>query len=400
MPYAEFSPQGRPGEDTDSLLSGLSAGQSWMERNQAMQLRDQQSKLTEEQAQRARADYALMQPVMQAKRKAEIAEATNQLAGSVTMNDLMAQAQSEMPILRQDWAKTYSITDPKQRLEIQEQLLGNADRFASLKGSADEIKQWHEVWAQGQVSQRGKDLITGRNEVANARIDGLTQQLTMKQQHDLELQKVKQDAAEQLATLKAEQATALAGTRGEEARKTSATKAVSAGSYKANQALVDAGIAALPLVSQLDEAIALLDDPDVRTGTGAEFQLKAERLGQFFGADTKNVHKTEELQSILGSVILAKARDLKGSISDKDIAFLDRQSASLGKTAEGNKEILRNLQKALANGVAKAKLINDLRGEGESEPVINQAVNEYDLTNAIWNKPTTSVGIRSIKRIE
>ena len=40
MPYAEFSPQGAPGEASQSLLTGLDAGQSWMQRSQAMQIAD------------------------------------------------------------------------------------------------------------------------------------------------------------------------------------------------------------------------------------------------------------------------------------------------------------------------------------------------------------------------
>ena len=81
-------------------------------------------------------------------------------------------------------------------------------------------------------------------------------------------------------------------------------------------------------------------------------------------------------------------------------------SATVGHSAEGNKVLLTTLEKAVENGVNKAKMVSDLRAQGETEPAINQAVNDFDLHNAIWatdtaaTKPASSVPtIKSIKRV-
>lgn len=338
--------------------------------------------------------YDLLRPVIVAQGQAQKAEAANQLAGAVQMSDLTTLAQSQMPQLRSQWASTYQIPDPTERLQAQEQVVGNADRFSSLKGTADEVKQWHDVWAQGQISQRAKDQIAGRSDVAAAHVEALTQMLTMKQQHDAEMAQTKADLAQQQKDRDAQHATELAKVRAEAGMNASinkdSQKVQNAGAYKEIQGVVSAGVNAKQQLEQIKPALALLDDPDVVQGTGAAARLKLERLANTLGADIKGVSKTEEVQAILGQALLDKGKSFGSRITNRDLGFLEDMTSQIGKSREGNKLILLNMQKFLENRIAQAELTQELQGQGESLQDVKKALNDFQIHHSIADNPVTA----------
>lgn len=390
MPYAEFSPQGAPGEASTSLFQGLDAGQSWMERSQAMKIAKQRESDAADLAAQNRDHYDLLRPVIVAQGQAQKAEAVNQLAGAVQMSDLTTLAQTQMPQLRSQWASTYQIQDPHDRLQAQEQVIGNADRFSSLKGTADEVKQWHDVWAQGQLSQRAKEQITGKTDVASMHVDAMTAMLQQKQAHDLEMAQTRADFAQQQKERDAKHADEMIKLRGDTKVNTDTSKLQNAGAYKETQGVISAGIAAKQQLDQIKPALALLDDPEVIQGTGADARLKLERLANTLGADIKGVSKTEEIQSILGQALLDKGKSFGSRITNRDLGFLENMTSQIGKSREGNKLILLNMQKFLQNRVEQAEMTQNLLSQGEPLQEVQRAVEDHQLHHSIADNPVTA----------
>ena len=175
--FASFDPQG----------SGWSQSASLMDRA-ATQRR------AEYEFQQKQVEDQIMAPVNAAKQKATLAEMDNKLTGSVQMHDLMAASNQEMIPLRKRWIDASNIEDPETRLGYMENILGSADRFSSLAGVGDEVKQWHNVYAGQVVNSRTLDQISGRADIAAAA-----------NQNKIELQTAALEAAQQRADALAEQ---------------------------------------------------------------------------------------------------------------------------------------------------------------------------------------------------
>jgi len=385
----EFNPGGNPVSAGTAVFDGINMGQSIMDRAQMRRLREAQEARQQE-------DFELERPVRQAEASAKAAGVLNTLVGTQQMADLSKNANIEMPTLRQKWKQTYAIADEDARLATQEQVLADAGRYSSLKGLGDEVHQWHEIWAQGQVAKRGRDMITGRSEVAQ-----------MKSQTDQQIAQTRAETAATLAKERADRAAEIADIRhqhelekirmtGQNTIETTDQKIRTEAASKANEELIEEGRKASASATKLKRGLELLDDPDVRTGTGANFETKVKRLGELMGTDVSKVKKTEELQQILGDAVLARVNQTKGSISDKEMALFDTYSASMAKTPEGNKAIISALMRAQERTVEIAKMINKGRRAGKRESEIQNDVNDFMLANDIWegipdpNKPATS----------
>ena len=103
--------------------------------------------------------------------------------------------------------------------------------------------------------------------------------------------------------------------------------------------------------------------------------MQGQRLAKEFGMDFGNPANAEELRSILGSFVLNKLKLLKGSISDKDLANIEAQSASLGKTPEGNAQILQLVK----NMAVRSKILSKQIREGRRD----KKLSEFDIMNNI-----------------
>jgi hypothetical protein len=402
----EFNPGGNPSPASTAVFQGLDMGQSIMDRAQRRQIAAAQEARQQE-------DWALQQPVRRATAQAQAASEFNNLVGTQQMAELSKQANLEMPELRHKWKATYSIGDETTRLATQDALLADASRYSSLKGIGDEIHQWHEVWTQGQLAKRGRDMITGRSEVAE-----------LKAASGKEIAQTKADAAATLAQEKADRAaeklqlqqkhdTEMIQLRGQSKVETEDEKIRTQAASKSNEKMLEAGAGAVRSSYDLKRGLALLDDPDIRTGTGARFELKAKRLGQLFGFDTSGVSSGEELQKIFGDAVLARVNQTKGSISDKEMTLFDSYSASMNKSPEGNKAIMTALLRAQDRAVQIAKMVNDARRAGKRESEIQNDVNDFILNHDIWEgiKPpgeeseapageAKPIVIKSVKRID
>jgi hypothetical protein len=163
---------------------------------------------------------------------------------------------------------------------------------------------------------------------------------------------------------------------------------------KYNQEIVDSAANSSQIEADVGRALELLNK--VETGALGELKVQGQRLAKDFGMDFGNPANAEELRSILGSFVLNKLKLLKGTITDKDLANIEAQSASILKTPEGNAQILQLVK----NMAVRSKILSKKIREGRR----NKDLTEFNIMNDIQdyaeNTPfdisntPTSVGAR------
>ena len=142
---------------------------------------------------------------------------------------------------------------------------------------------------------------------------------------------------------------------------------------KYNQAIVDAAADASNIEADVGRALDLLSK--VETGVFGDLRVQGQRLAKEFGMDFGNPANAEELRSILGSFVLNKLKLLKGTISDKDLANIESQSAGFGKTPEGNAQILQLVK----NMAVRSKILSRQIREGRRD----KKLSEFDIMNNV-----------------
>lgn len=373
-----FDPNGRPGEAVDSYIQGVNARQSWMDREQSRQINAAQE-------QRQADLYEMQKPVLQAEQASKIAQIGNELTANVQMHELMTQAQTDMPQLRKDWIDASTQNDRETRLLAMDRVLSVAGKYDSLKGISPEIQGWKNIYAQQHLDKRTNDTLTGRNEIEQLKAQTQRDLAQAKNETAIAVAQARQDAAAALAAERQKWNEERIKLTGQTKVRTESDVARNQGAYKVNNDVVASGTSAMRDAVNLQRGLALLSDPEVRTGTGAGLEVKAERLGQLLGVETKGIGKTEQLQQILGDAVLARVNQTKGSISDKEMTLFDAYSASINKTAEGNAAIMQALLRAKQRDIEVAKMVNDLRRQGADEFQIQTTVDDYRLTHSIWD---------------
>lgn len=95
---------------------------------------------------------------------------------------------------------------------------------------------------------------------------------------------------------------------------------------------------------QAERALALLSDPEVWTGFGAETvtTLKSAMISAGFATEDqiKSVSKMEELRNISLDFVMANVAKTKGAVSDREMMIFLKASPNLQNTVEGNVRIL------------------------------------------------------------
>jgi hypothetical protein len=263
------------------------------------------------------------------------------------------------------------------------------------------VKAFQEQYAQDAMADKTADMLAGRVEVAGAQnetrlakttadneakikiaeanfaareaaLAAKQQQFEERQAHAMELQKLKGDQVKELEGVKG---TTRAANAESNIKSKAALKVNETAMQEAQQATVD--------LRDYTTALNLLNDPAIRTGTGAELENAARRVGGIFGADMTQVKNIEQLQTLLGSTMLEKARNMKGSLSDKDVALLQRITPSVGKTNEGNIALLNLLIQKKNRDLEIGNFINTARREGATEREIQMDVFDYLQQNPL-----------------
>ncbi len=169
----------------------------------------------------------------------------------------------------------------------------------------------------------------------------------------------------------------------EEAEKEEKVAAVrSAG--KRVEGYLTAGEAAGGAIADIDTGLSLLNE--VETGFGASAVLKLKQAGKFMGLDVKGVEKAEQLQSILGSQVMAYVNQTKGAVSDKEMKLFEGYSASMGKSPEGNRLILTAAKRHATRAREISILVNQMQKDGKRANEIVSAVADFQDANPLFDE--------------
>jgi hypothetical protein len=94
--------------------------------------------------------------------------------------------------------------------------------------------------------------------------------------------------------------------------------------------------------NEIEKALKLF-----KTGTGADYRLGAKKLGNYLGLkNSEEVAAGELIEKASAKLVLDFAKQMKGVVSDKDIAFLSKMVPALSATPEGNRQIIEYYRKA------------------------------------------------------
>lgn len=155
------------------------------------------------------------------------------------------------------------------------------------------------------------------------------------------------------------------------------SKKLGAGMAASTLDIIDLGEKAAPIVPRIERGIELLNKVD--TG-GFDAQMKA--IADYTGADTADA---SELQSIFSEQLLSQMQSMKGlgAMSEGDRKAIESGIASWGKSAEGNKRILKNYLSVLKRQKNNALQEIDRQGRDRFQGA-------YERIKGAAQEPTTS----------
>jgi len=167
-----------------------------------------------------------------------------------------------------------------------------------------------------------------------------------------------------------------------------------------NTGVIKTGQEARVAERNIDQALALLEEGG-KTGFAEEWFLKGKRAAQALGFNVDGVTKAEQLQALFGGEVFNKIAASKGSTSDKEMKAYADFSASMGKTPEGNKQILLFAKQAYARSREIAAMVRQMRKDGKSsETDIQNAIEDYQDKNPLVIGNPDKAGKGKVGRFE
>jgi hypothetical protein len=138
-----------------------------------------------------------------------------------------------------------------------------------------------------------------------------------------------------------------------------------------------AGHSAGMKAGRIDIMLKLLDT--VKTGKLADFQAAAKGWAKELGWDISDddLANTLFMQTQLGDEVMARVAETKGAVSEREMALFEQFSASMGKSTEANRKILR-FQKAKLNRDKKvASMIREMQKQGKSSMEMQDKIDAW-----------------------
>jgi len=118
----------------------------------------------------------------------------------------------------------------------------------------------------------------------------------------------------------------------------------------------DVGAAGRSILSDLNQLQTYLKDPNISTGTGSSYINAGKRLLDSVGITMDGVSSAEAADSLTKKLTLNILDKMKGSSSDKDIAFLSDQMPQLSQTKDGQQKIIGYMKKAAERQIKVADM--------------------------------------------
>lgn len=371
--------------------TGFAQSQSLMQRASA-------NRRQEEVHEMERQKFEIMRPVLESEARLQLVSQANDLTASKIINDSLTTDLQLFPEYVKQWTETARIEDPKERLSERRRVLGAITPFASIKSTAPMVKAFQEQFAQDAMADKTAEMASAQLNLANVNNDAKAAKAAAdnevkmaKQQMDMQVAQMKADQAMQLKNLEIERREQELEKKIASTEKIAADRSASMknrpreqAALKFNQEIASRVDAATTELPKFQRALELLEDPAVRTGTGAGIETATRRLGEIFGIEMGRAANLEELQSTLGSSFLNYVGQMKGAVSDKETAALMAMSPGVGKTAAGNIALVSNIIKTLSRNAALGQLVLEERQAGEAtEMEIQNAVMDAMLNTPI-----------------
>lgn len=398
----QFMPEGNPGDAVKFGIAGENAQQSWMNQAQERRNRAQEAEQSAAAAQRSQQQFQTMLPALVAKAAADTASSQNTLA-AVTAEQLARAKYSSLLATAPDdifdghdwenhpeWYEADGTPDWGKYTEAQEKLQAKYAPLGLIPEGKAYLDQINHNTARGYQMQTAHNTMQSMVDRAKAGAD--SREIIASQNNDTK-QQIQQMKAEQQQTVN-EMRKQIEDLKAQTTiKKTEITagaainRPANQAAVKANEAFLQAGEVANQELVQLNKGLELLDDPGLRTGTGAAFVLSAERLGRAVGLDVGQPQNMEQLQSVLGTQLLDRAKSIKGRLTNTEVGILDHMSPSLAKTPEGNHALLTMLKAAREREFGVAKIVNEGRKQGLSEREIQLEANDFMLSQGAPKAP-------------
>lgn len=119
-------------------------------------------------------------------------------------------------------------------------------------------------------------------------------------------------------------------------------------------------------IGQLNSIDALLSNPDVYTGTGAQAINAVKRFGQsFLGMDVAGVADADAARRISAEMALSLKSDLPGPLSNSDREFLQELPPNIGDTAEGRKLLVELMKAKEYRKIEIARIAREYRAQNQ-----------------------------------
>lgn len=144
---------------------------------------------------------------------------------------------------------------------------------------------------------------------------------------------------------------------------------------------IDAGKAAQSTLNNITFAKSL----DVRTGALEPLKASTGAILAGFGVDPKSVGlydindigKMQAFQATMNNLILNAAGNMKGTLSDKDVAFLKQTVPALGNTPEGNRLMLDFSERVAQRQIERGQFLRSYVDKTGSVKGAGKAWDEY-----------------------
>lgn len=373
-----FEPGGKPGGGIAAFAGGFDTGQNWMSRAQQQQMRAQEIQ-----------ENIDLAPVKALKREADKRTYEAQLTNAQIMEATRKEAAEQAPHLLAEFLDIAKIPDLDRKAAELDAFAAKTAWLSNMpenKAFIESVKhaqgQAHlDSIAMGKIAQ-AKEASTQRAATAEGQIEQRAKAAELQAKTNVEMQSMKGEIERYKQEAQGARTDSTNKTR-ENVAQMNAQRPANQAALKANEAVLQIGQSAAQELINTKQALAILDSPEIKTGTGAQFKLAAQRLGGMIGVDVGDAKDIEKLQSVFGDTLLAKAKQLKGNFSDRDREFIDRISPTIAKTTEGNRMIINLIKSHQERQIEIAKMVNEGRREGLSEREIQLEVNDFVLSNPL-----------------
>lgn len=145
-------------------------------------------------------------------------------------------------------------------------------------------------------------------------------------------------------------------------------------------------------ISKLQTA---LSNPDVYQGKNGEMIASVKNLASSLGFDVKGLKDTQVAHALINQMTLGLrqyAGGMPGSLSDKDLAFLQNMGASLNTSPEANQEILGHIGKVHNRAKEVVKLRDEYaKAHGGLDDGFSEYLKQFSNKNQLFPDATAPV---------